>query len=128
MTENLTQVGTRPQQAWVIMHDQINRNVLHVASEAPFILKPAAEAGGFKELQEARHNAARDINAPEGTQRQRQVAAETSHDHAKQRQGTTAVNAAVRQRAFGDVFRLQIFRQTTVRFHNRPVQVHQPRS
>lgn len=45
---------------------------------------------------------------------QRQVAAETSHDHAKQRQGTTTVNAAVRQRAFGDVFRLQVFRQTTV--------------
>ncbi len=30
--------------------------------------------------------------------------------------GTTTVNAAVRQRAFGDVFRLQVFRQTAVDF------------
>jgi hypothetical protein len=80
------------------MHDQINRNVLHVASEAPFIFKPAAEARGFKEVEEARHDPARDIDPTEGAQRQRQVAAETSHDHAEQRQGTTAVNAAVRQR------------------------------
>lgn len=43
LPENLTQMGTRTQQAVVIMHDKINRNILHVASEASFIFKPTAE-------------------------------------------------------------------------------------
>jgi len=66
LTENLTQVGTRAKQAWVVMHNKINRNVLYVASETPFIFKPAAEAGCFEELQEARHDAAGNVDATKG--------------------------------------------------------------
>ena len=60
LAKYLTQMRPGAKQARIVVDNQVNRNVLHVASEAPFILKPAAEAGGFKELQETRHNAARD--------------------------------------------------------------------
>src|SRR5690606_38250033 len=103
------------QQAWIIMNNQVNRDVLYVTSETSFIFEPAAETRRFKEVEEARHNAPRDIDATEGAEIQRQVAAETSHDHAEQRQRATAVDAAIGQRAFGNVLRLQVFRQSAVR-------------
>ena len=71
LTENLTQMGPGTQQSWIVMHDQINRNVLHVASEAPFIFKPAAEARGFKEVEEARYDPARDRDRTRGAPSQR---------------------------------------------------------
>ena len=95
LTENLAQMRARAEQTRVIVHNQVNRNVLNVASETSFIFKPATETGRFKEVEEARDDPARDINAAEGVEIQRQVSAEPSHDHAEQRQRATTVGAAV---------------------------------
>lgn len=87
---------------------------LDIAPEAAFVFEAATEAGGGKEIEEARYDPARNIDPAKGAKVQRQVAAETPHDDAEQRQRAAAVNTAVGQRAFGHIFRLQIFRQTTV--------------
>lgn len=63
LTQRLTQMRAGAQQAWVVMHDQVNRDILDIGFKTAFVLKTAAEAGGFKELQEARHDAAGDIDA-----------------------------------------------------------------
>ncbi len=52
----------RAQQAWVIMHNQVNRDILNISFKTAFVFKTAAETRGFKELQEARHDAAGDIH------------------------------------------------------------------
>ncbi|SUG46621.1 Uncharacterised protein [Salmonella enterica subsp. arizonae] len=44
------------------MDNQINRNTMHIIFKTTFIFKTAPEAGGFKEFQETRDNAACDIN------------------------------------------------------------------
>ena len=67
------------------MHDQVNRNILNISFETAFVFKTAAEAGGFKELQEARHDAPGDLHAAKGPESQRQVSAEAAHNDAEQR-------------------------------------------
>ncbi|MNV27357.1 hypothetical protein D3C71_1185050 [compost metagenome] len=55
-----------PEQARIVMHDQVNRNILHVGFEASFVFKTTTETGCFEEFKESRHNSAGDINAAKG--------------------------------------------------------------
>ena len=63
--KRLAQMRAGAEQAWVIMNDELDRNILHVGFKAPFIFKPAAETRRLKELKETRDNAARDVHAAE---------------------------------------------------------------
>ena len=110
------------------MHDQVNRDILDIGFKTAFVLKTAAEAGGFKELQEARHDAASDIDAAKRPQGQRQVSTEAPHNDAEQRQRPATVGAAIRQRPLGDLTRLQVLRQSTIRFDYRAIKVDQTRT
>ena len=114
LAKYLTQMRPGAKQARIVVDNQVNRNVLHVTFEAAFVFKATTETGGGKEIEEARHDPARNIDPAKGAEIQGQVAAETPHNDAEQRQSTTAVNTAVGQCAFGHIFRLQIFRQTSV--------------
>ncbi len=51
LTQRLTQMRAGAQQARVVMHDQVNRDIPDIGFKTTFVLKTAAEAGGFKELQ-----------------------------------------------------------------------------
>lgn len=72
--QRLTQMRAGAQQARVIMHNQVNRDILNISFKTAFVFKTAAETRGFKELREARHDAAGDIHPakrPEGQRRYR---------------------------------------------------------
>ena len=58
------------EQTGVIVNNQIHRNILNVGLKATFIFKTATETRGFEELQEARHDATRNVDAAKGTQHQ----------------------------------------------------------
>ncbi len=77
--------------------------------KAPFIFKCGAETRGFEELKEARHDTTRNKHAAKCPEIERQIAAKTAHNDAKQRQRAAAIGAAVSQRAFGNIFWLEIF-------------------
>ncbi len=59
------------QQARIVVNNQIHRDRVYIVFETTFVFEPAAEAGRFKELKEARHNATRNVHAAESAQRQR---------------------------------------------------------
>ncbi|GCZ15256.1 hypothetical protein HmCmsJML181_01635 [Escherichia coli] len=110
------------------MDDEIHRNIMDIFFKAPFIFKCGAETRGFEELKEARHDTTRNKHAAKCPEIERQIAAKTAHNDAKQRQRAAAIGAAVSQRAFGNIFWLEIFWQAVVGFNNCAIQIHQPRA
>lgn len=59
------------QQSRIVVNDQIHRNITDEGFKPAFIFKSAAKTGRFKEFEETRHNAASNIHAAKGTERQR---------------------------------------------------------
>ena len=109
---------TGTEKARIVMDDEIHRNIMDIFFKAPFIFKCGTETGGFEELKEARHDTARNKHAAKCPEIERQIAAKTAHNDAKQRQRAAAIGAAVSQRTFGNIFWLEIFWQAVVSFHN----------
>lgn len=91
----------------IVMDDEIYRNIMDIFLKAPFIFKCGAETRGFEELKKARHDTTRNKHAAKCPEIERQIAAKTAHNDAKQRQRAAAIGAAVSQRAFGNIFGLR---------------------
>ena len=89
---------TGTEKARIVMDDEIHRNIMDIFFKAPFIFKCGTETGGFEELKEARHDTARNKHAAKCPEIERQIAAKTAHNDAKQRQCAAAIGAAVSQR------------------------------
>lgn len=77
-TQRLAQMRARAQQARLVVRNHINRDAGNIVSEAAFIFKRRTETRRLKELQEAWHDAAGNIDTTKGAEIQRQVAAETA--------------------------------------------------
>ena len=69
MAQRLAQMRTGTKQARVIMHDQIYRNILYVGFKTPLIFKTTTETRSFKEVEEARYDAASDVHTAKRAQR-----------------------------------------------------------
>ena len=76
---------TGTEKARIVMDDEIHRNIMDIFFKAPFIFKCGTETGGFEELKEARHDTARNKHAAKCPEIERQIAAKTAHNDAKQR-------------------------------------------
>lgn len=81
---------------------------------------------GFEELQGSAARYRPHKHAAKCPEIERQIAAKTAHNDAKQRQRAAAIGAAISQRTFGNIFWLEIFWQAVVSFHNCAIQIHQP--
>lgn len=112
----------------IVMDDEIYRNIMDIFLKAPLSSNAARKPEALKNSRK-RGTIPPAINTPPNVPRlSAQIAAKTAHNDAKQRQRAAAIGAAVSQRAFGNIFWLEIFWQAVVGFNNCAIQIHQPRA